>query len=211
MKGIQTKYGLAVLSLLLLYSACSKDNGTPVGTPVIDSIQPKYTENGKDIYLYVKNLNSPGSENKVSVGGVEANVSQMGAGILKTTVPPGTFTLDRLTAEVKVNSSGQTATAFVYSVLCPRILSFSPEKVSPGQILTIKGLNFVADKNKTEVFFERLAGSSITAEIIYIDTEKVQVKVPENAASGTLYMLIKLADGPSSVLVLLPNKKITVL
>jgi hypothetical protein len=182
-----------------------------IGQPLIDSILPGYADNGSDILLYGKNFNKIATENRITIRDVESPGTLITEDIIKVRIPPKTFDTNYLSAEVKIASHGREDLSVIYAPAYPRILSFSPEKIHIGEILTIKGLNFIPDPDKTIVYFMAAGGAGLRANITYIDTQTIKVIVPEKSISEYFMILVPRPNRSYKHILIDAPKKITIM
>ncbi|MEM9078268.1 MAG: IPT/TIG domain-containing protein [Bacteroidota bacterium] len=175
-----------VLTFLILLSSCGKDDSPTEpgpGGPNITSFSPTSGTVGTSIFITGQNFSTTASANTVKIGNTTATVTSASATEIFITVPEGATT-----GAISITVDGQTDTAGTFTVtetiqdaVFPTIENLPEDSFSAGDILTISGSNFDPTANYIIVFAE-----DITAEVIEVTENSIQVKVPEGTVSGEI-------------------------
>jgi uncharacterized repeat protein (TIGR01451 family) len=167
-------------------------------TPRISGFTPTRGVLGEEVIINgfnLSNINNLDLAPLVYFNGVLAQVFVGGDTQLTAKVPPGATT-GPITVETL--ASYHTSPALFY--LPPIIQSFSPARAKVGEVLTLKGINFIGAS------LVRIGGA--TATILSAQLQEATVIVPAGALDGTLF--IETPGGaffsdPASPFLLLPK------
>jgi predicted esterase len=170
-----------------------------VFSPVtITKFSPSSGYAGDAVTITGTNFDLDKTKNSVSFGNIVAQISSASATELSVIVPA-----NAATGKVTVSTGGNSvASAIDFIVINPvTIISFSPSSGYVGDIVTIIGTNFDADKTKDIVKF----GNTI-AQVSSASAEQLSIVVPSGATSGRITVTTgtKTAISTSDFIVLSP-------
>ena len=73
--------------------------------------------------------------------------------------------------------------------LSPRITSVDPDRVQYGQIITVQGTGFGADRGTSKVIFHEDKQLQFSSQYVHWSDTRIQVRVPTGARSGPLQVI----------------------
>jgi hypothetical protein len=140
--------------------------------PVLQGVKPDKTGTGVTITLTGSHFGAVATTNKVSIGGINAEIKSASETSLDVVVPDNAKAGDN---KVTVTTAGATSNALNVTVIQPPVLdNLDLMSGPPGQEMTITGKNF-SDKVSENVV--TIAGAQ--AEITYASANSLTVIIPE--------------------------------
>jgi len=185
----------AVIATVLLQYGCKKKDVYPAQTlPAISSVTPAKGIIGSTVVIKGVNLKNV---TDVKFGAKDAAnfVASANTDTSITVNVPDSLAPGDLYVQVYFdNGKGYNAAAFTVlkTPPVPHITSVAPATGFPGDQVTIKGVNLDIVSN---VLFGGIAATSVTI----VDSSKLQVNVPANAAGGDQWITLQSVNGSDSV------------
>lgn len=150
-----------------------------VSTPILDSLDPTYGEEGDEITMAGSNFGDTQGSSTVSFNGTAVTTyTSWSAASVVVEVPVGATTGDVTLATDTGTSGGVNFSVY------PKITNLSLSSGNIGDTVTITGLNFEANRGSNTVTFNSV---EVTSYISWSNTEVVVV-VPVNASSGNIIL-----------------------
>ncbi|HET6527725.1 MAG TPA: IPT/TIG domain-containing protein, partial [Balneolaceae bacterium] len=176
------------VAILLLFTGCGDDGGGGEGVdpelnPEITSVSPQEGTPGTEVTISGSDFSSTASENTVTFGGVEAEVTDASSSKLVTVVPDGAES-----GAVKVTVDGNTATGPSFTVLEGSKLAITavePDSAAIGTAVTIRGMDFSATADENTVTF-----NGTPATVTAAAEDSLVTEVPEGATSGPIEVTV---------------------
>lgn len=181
---------LALSFLALGFFSCMDTPEGPVGPGdefEITGIQPDEGPPGVTVTISGMGFDPNPTENSVTIGGSEAEVTESSVSEIQAIVPE-----EAETGPVEVTVDGETTTGPVFTVTeeSPAIERIEPDSGPPGTQVTITGVNFGDEPGAIEIFF-----ADTPADLIEASETELITEVPEDAESGPVEVII---DGTSA-------------
>lgn len=166
------------VSLVILWSGCTKTKEAVAPTPTIASFSPGEGMTGMSVVITGSNFSATAASNLVKFNGTLATVSAATATSLTVNVPAGAST-----GKITVQSGTQTATSGSdFVVLQPIIITgFSPASGGEGTSVVLSGSNFSAVAANNVVKFNGTA-----AVVTAATSTSLTVVVPQGASTGKI-------------------------
>lgn len=161
----------------------------------IDSISPNAGNFGTIINIYGKGFGSTQGSSAVLFGSLSASVSSWSDTRITATVPTGA-----VTGNVFVNVNGKKSNGVLFTIGGPQITSVIPDSGFIGATIKINGNNFGTNQSIVKVFL----GSIQATNIISLSNTSIDVKVPEGAVSGNLYVQVNSVNSNTKYFKVIP-------
>ena len=189
--GRKTIYYSTLLLVGLLLFNCSKDDDSkkpdnPDANELnITALSVTQGKEGDPVTLTGTGFSTTASANTVTFGGTEAEVSSSTPTSISTSVPVGAQT-----GKIQVTVDGSTVTSeATFTVLESQpdfvITDFEPKEGSPGDFVTITGMNFGISAQGVDIFFNGTQGGIDS----YSDIS-ISVQIPNGATTGPIKLVI---------------------
>jgi formylglycine-generating enzyme len=190
------------LAFPFVFFACDDGNGTITDEfhPDIDKIDPSTAAVGQDISIIGSYFGELSDNNYVEINGSRVDAiyyKSWSTDIIVLTVPPNTQT-GGLRVVVGSKKSGTVLLTIIDEEFIPVIDNLSQGTIQPGNLLNIFGKNFGDSQNDSYVMFGNVKASEYAN---WTDT-KITVKVPMNAKTGDLWVVVGDVESNSKLLVI---------
>ncbi|RZT92366.1 IPT/TIG domain-containing protein [Ancylomarina subtilis] len=171
---------LFISIMVLSIFACSEDDAIELLQPTIETIKSEGIAIGDIITIPGKNFNENGTYS-VKFNGTEGKITEIKPTSIKVKVPENatsgdiTLTYDEIT----------TILGTIIITRFPTVENITPEETKTGDIITIKGFDFVTSESYT-VKFKELEG-----KVIEITSTSLKIRIPQGATSGEVSLTYK--------------------
>ena len=174
----------AVTGAVYILSSGNQSAGaslTVLPVPTISQLSPNSGIAGTAVAIYGTNFGASQGSSTLTFNGAPATITSWSNGYIAA-IPPSNVTTGPVTMVVNTVPSTNNPT---FVVTNPAIGTLSPPSGSTGSTITITGSGLATTGLTTQVFFNGLAGTVISAT-----SGTVTAFVPQNATSGPVSVLV---------------------
>lgn len=170
-------YFLVVMLLDIFLGSCKKDDSGD--RPQLSTISQNGASPGEGVVINGINL-STATAVKFGSKSVPPRLANPGSVVARVPadMQPGMIQLSVITSEGESNSL-----PFTILPPAPIILFMQPASGVAGDVVTLKGTNFLVD---TKVFFPQNPTGRVEAQVVSLKANELTIKIPEGAKSGSL-------------------------
>lgn len=179
-----------------IYGAASNNADLEIIKPAISFISPAKTKVGDEItisgtYLGAQVATSDIYFNSIKVNALASEVKSWTENQIIVKVPVGA-----VTGTVSIKMNDVPTNSVDIEILKVFISSVLPAKVQAGDEVTITGISFGSIASTSDIYFNTIKVNSLSSEVKSWSDNKIVVKVPVGATTGTIY--VKTNEGKSN-------------
>ncbi len=189
-----TPLGIQKITLTATGGTTTFDNfkviAVPPKAPVVSSFSPIQGPSGTEVTITGTNFGTDVASNKVKFNGVAATIKSATATQLVAVVPDAATT-----GAVSVEANGVTGNSSSnFTVIVPKITTFSPTDGGAGTLVVINGEGF--SNVSTDI---KVTVNGKTANVTASSTQQITIQIPDKAGTGGIKVDVKgkQATGPT--------------